>query len=150
MGERAWHAGAGLWGRALVDTIQNYNQYAGIGINGDCLPQDGNYLELSEEVDAHGLPKPRVHFSYGPRERAISAHAVTLMTALWQEAGATDIWSLPRAAHTIGTCRMGTAGDRSVVDPSGRSFEHRQSMDLRQFDIPQRARRQPGIDDHWR
>jgi len=115
--------GRGLWGQKLVDTIQNYNQYAGIGINGDCLPQDGNYLELSEESDPHGLPKPRIHFSYGPRERAMSAHAVKLMTALWQEAGARDIWAVQRSAHTIGTCRMGTDGDRAVVDPSGRSFD---------------------------
>jgi choline dehydrogenase-like flavoprotein len=115
--------GRGLWGQALVDTIQSYNQYAGIGINGDCLPQDGNYLELSEEMDSHGLPKPRIHFSYGPRERAMSAHAVKLMTALWREAGARDIWAVQRSAHTIGTCRMGTDGDRAVVDPSGRSFD---------------------------
>ena len=45
------------------------------------------------------------------------------MTALWQAAGASDIWVLERVAHTIGTCRMGRDGARAVVDPHGRSFE---------------------------
>ena len=88
--------------------IEGYNHVAGIGINGECLPQAGNRLELSEEVDDTGLRKPRITFSYGPNERAISRHAIGLMTTIWETAGATDIWSVERAAHTIGTCRMGT------------------------------------------
>jgi choline dehydrogenase-like flavoprotein len=115
--------GRGLWGQRLVDYIHSYNHVAGIGINGDCLPQPGNYLELSDETDANGLPKPRIHFSYGPQERALDAHAVKVMTDIWQAAGAADIWSLQRSAHTIGTCRMGTDGGNAVVDPSGRSFD---------------------------
>ena len=30
---------------------------------------------------------------------------------------------LPRTAHTIGTCRMGTDPDDSVVDADGRSHD---------------------------
>ena len=113
----------GLWGQRLVDTLQTFNHTAGIGINGECLPQPGNYLELSDETDDTGMRKPRVQFSYGPSEQAMSRHAVRFMTAVWEEAGARDIWSMQRAAHTIGTCRMGTDPDRAVVDPSGRSFD---------------------------
>lgn len=115
--------GRDLWGQGLVDYIRNYNHVAGIGINGECMPQAGNYLELSDETDGTGMRKPRIYFSYGPNERAIDEHAVQLMTRIWQEAGATDIWSLQRSAHTIGTCRMGTDGDTAVVDASGRSFD---------------------------
>ena len=115
--------GRGLWGQGLVDYIQSYNHVAGIGINGECLPQAGNYLELSEETDGMGMRKPRIHFSYGPNERAIDSHAVELMTSIWQAAGAADIWSLQRSAHTIGTCRMGTDGDTAVVNDAGRSFD---------------------------
>jgi choline dehydrogenase-like flavoprotein len=113
----------GLWGRALMDYMKGYNHLAGIGINGDCLPQDGNRLELSTEVDESGMAKPLIHFDYGPNEKAMDRHAVSMMTAAWEAAGATDIWSCTRAAHTIGTCRMGTDPDRSVVDPDGRSHE---------------------------
>ena len=115
--------GRKLWGQGLVDYIARYNHVAGIGINGECLPAPGNYLELSDEVDATGLPKPRVHFSYGANETAMNDHAVRFMTAVWEAAGATDIWACPRSAHTLGTCRMGTDPGQAVVDPTGRSFD---------------------------
>ncbi len=115
--------GRGLWGQALVDYLHRYNHVAGIGINGECLPQPGNYLALSDEADETGMAKPRVHFSYGPNETAMQRHASAVMTAVWEAAGATDIWACPRSAHTIGTCRMGADADRAVVDPVGRSHE---------------------------
>lgn len=113
----------GLWGPRLVSTLAGYNHVAGIGINGECLPQAGNRLELSEETDETGLRKPLVTFGYGPNEEALNRHAIALMTAVWTAAGAFDIWSVERAAHTIGTCRMGTDPDTAVVDPFGRSFD---------------------------
>ena len=115
--------GRGLFGHRLVDAIHGYNHQAGIGVNGDCLPQEGNFVELSDEADEAGLPKPRVHLSYGPNERAMSRHAAARMTAIWQAAGARDIWTFERAAHTIGTCRMGRDAGTAVVDPFGRSFD---------------------------
>jgi choline dehydrogenase-like flavoprotein len=115
--------GRGLFGDALVSYLDQYNHVAGIGINGDCLSAKTNLLELSDELDHTGLPKPRIHFSYGSNEIAMSAHAANLMTAAWQAAGATDCWTLPRSAHVIGTCRMGESADNSVVDAFGRSHE---------------------------
>ncbi len=115
--------GRGLWGQKLVDAIDRYNHSAGIGINGECLPQPGNYLELSDETDDTGLPKPRIHYSYGDNERAMDKHAIKLMTSIWQAAGATDIWSAQRSAHTIGTCRMGNDAGSAVVDGYGASYD---------------------------
>ncbi len=115
--------GRGLWGDALVAYLDQYNHVAGIGINGECLPSDDNRLVLSDEIDASGFRKPVIHLSDGPNERAMHRHAVRLLSSIWQEAGAADIWSLERAAHTIGTCRMGTDPDTSVVDPFGRSHD---------------------------
>ena len=112
-----------LWGQKLVDAIQGYNHMAGIGINGDCLPSKGNFLELADETDEFGIPKARKHFSYGDNERAMDAHAVRFMTDAWTAAGARDIFTAPRVAHTIGTCRMGTDPRRAVVDPDGRCFD---------------------------
>ena len=113
----------GLWGRALVDHLGGYNHVAGIGINGECLPSDANRLELADETDALGVPKARVRFGYGANEHALDRHATAFMRRIWEAAGASDIWVAPRAAHTIGTCRMGADPDASVVDPWGRSHE---------------------------
>lgn len=115
--------GRGLWGQPLVDYLDRYNHVAGLGINGETLPYAGNALTLSDETDALGLRKARVDFGYGENEKRLDAHATDVMTRLWQEAGASDIWALKRVAHTLGTCRMGRDGDEAVVDPYGRSFD---------------------------
>jgi len=114
-----------LFGEDLVRYLDRYNFVAGIGVNGDCLPSKRNFLELSDEVDASGLPKPRIHFSYGTSEVEMSEHAASVLTAAWQAAGASDCWTLQRSAHVIGTCRMGDDADDSVVDASGNSHDIR-------------------------
>ena len=67
----------------------------------------GNRVELSDERDARGLPKPIVHFTRGENERRLYAHADRTMRAIWSAAGAREVWAYPRDAHIIGTCRMG-------------------------------------------
>ncbi len=113
----------GIWGDALHDMLDGYNHMAGIGINAECLPQDGNRLALSGETAEDGLPKVLIEFGGGPNEEAMRAHAVSLMRGVWEAAGATGITVLERTAHTIGTCRMAARGDDGVVDPHGRSFD---------------------------
>jgi choline dehydrogenase-like flavoprotein len=115
--------GRGLWGTDLVSYLDQYNHFAGIGVNGDCLPYEENFLELTDETDEFGVAIPKIHFSYGENELRMSAHSERLMTAAWQAAGATDIWTFQRSAHVIGTCRMGHDGATNVVDPFGRSFD---------------------------
>ncbi len=115
--------GRPMWGERLVDYLDQYNFVAGVGVNGDCLPQEGNRLELSDEVDERGVRKPRITFSYGENERRMSEHSVRLMNRMWEAAGARDLWTYQRAAHTIGTCRMGTDPGRSVVDAFNRSHQ---------------------------
>jgi choline dehydrogenase-like flavoprotein len=115
--------GRGLWGQPLVDYLDRYNHFAGIGANGDCLPYDSNFLELSDERDEFGVAIPRIHFSYGENELRMSEHSEKLMTAAWQAAGAKDIWTFQRSAHTIGTCRMGDDPGANVVDAFGRSHD---------------------------
>jgi choline dehydrogenase-like flavoprotein len=115
--------GRGLFGQELVEYLEQYNRVAGIGINGDCVADGKNFLELSDETDETGVAKPLVHFSYGDNEQAMHEHAAKLMTAAWQAAGASDCWTLHRSAHVIGTCRMGDSPQDSVVDAYGRSHE---------------------------
>ncbi len=115
--------GRKLWGQPLRDYMRSYNHVAGINILGDCLPHADNYLELSDELDARQLPKPRLHFTAQENEHRMNAHAERLMRRLWEAAGATDIWAFGRYAHVIGTARMGLSGDDAVVDRDGRAFD---------------------------
>lgn len=113
----------GLWGQDLKQAAAAYNHVAGINILGDCLPYERNYLELSDEKDARGLPKPRVYFSNGENEERMTAHANQVMRDIWDAAGAKNVWAYPRNAHVIGTCRMGHDASRAVVNAEGRSFD---------------------------
>ncbi|EHH67736.1 GMC family oxidoreductase [Gluconobacter morbifer] len=110
-------------GHDLTQSLAMYNRSAGIGINGECLPRPENRVTLSDETDALGVPKPLISHSYGPNELAIHAHAANLLARLWNAVGAQDIRVIDRAAHMIGTCRMGTDGDSAVVNSVGRSFD---------------------------
>ena len=115
--------GASLWGEALSTRLSQYNRLGGVGINGECLPSEGNKLTLSAECDVFGVPKARIDFSYGENEHALNAHAIKVMSNIWRAAGASDIVSAERSAHTLGTCRMGTSPDDAVVNADGQSFE---------------------------
>lgn len=115
--------GRGLWGPDLKRAASLYNHVAGINILGDCLPYERNFLELSEEKDGRGLPKPRVYFTNGESEERMTAHADKIMRDIWAAAGARNVWAFPRNAHIIGTCRMGNDPDRAVVNAEGQSFD---------------------------
>ncbi len=115
--------GRGLFGANLTRYLADYNFVAGLGAHGESLPSDDNFISLSDETDEHGIPKPVVHLSYAKNELDLEAHAIKVMTEAWRAAGARDIWSMSRTAHTVGACRMGTDAETSVIDPYGRSHE---------------------------
>ena len=116
-------ARADLRGGDLGRALRDYPHVAGINILGECLPSPDNFLELADEPDARGLPKPRVHFTAGPNEHRLTAHADRTMRALWDAAGAREPWAFGRFAHTLGTCRMGADPADSVVDADGRVWD---------------------------
>ena len=115
--------GRGLWGEALMRHMLDFEHVAGINILGECLPHEDNRLTLSHELDARGLPKPRIDFSAQANERRLTAHADRIMREIWSAAGGQDLWASVRYAHTLGTCRMGTRPDDAVVDRDCRSFD---------------------------
>lgn len=112
-----------IWGEELSERMKDYNHTAGINILGECLPYDENYLELSDEKDERGLPKPLVHFSHGENEEKMTAHAERLMREIWARAGARKMWTFQRNAHVIGTCVMGEDAAFAVVNGNGQSFD---------------------------
>ena len=112
----------GIWGEELRRKMRAFNHVAGINMHGECLPDENNYLELSDELDEIGLPKPRIYFTNNENEKNMSRHGEIIMRHIWKEAGAENVISYQRNAHTIGTCRMGISADDAVVDAAGQSF----------------------------
>lgn len=115
--------GSGLYGKAMLRHMERYNHVAGINILGEGLPYEHNRVTLSDEIDGRGLPKPRIHYTAGENETRLTAHADRTMRAIWDAAGATDVWGFNRHAHIIGTCRMGTDPARSVVGTDGQAHD---------------------------
>jgi len=117
-------AGPGWWGPQLVDELQAYPHYAVLGTEGECLPSAENRVELSEDVDEHGVPRPRVTFSYGDNEHAMREEIHQLGTVILEAAGATSVLISEGNDHTMGGCRIGADPATSVVDPNLRSWDH--------------------------
>ena len=115
--------GTGTWGKKLLEHMSGYTKVAGINVLGEGLPYDGNFLELSPELDARGLPKPIIHYSNGDNEKKMAAHAEKLMRDIWTAAGAHDLWTFPRGAHTLGTARMGQDSRSSVINRDCKSWD---------------------------
>lgn len=116
-------ARSGIRGERLMDLLDHYDSFAGIGVNGECLPAESNRLTLVDETDAVGLRRARIDFSYSDNERALEAHSIATMRSIWEAAGAKDVFVLARTAHAEGTLRMGDDRDASVVDRDGRSHD---------------------------
>ncbi len=113
----------GIWGKDLREKMNAYNYVAGINMHGECLPNKDNFLELSDEKDQLGLPKPRIYFTNSENGKRMAAHAENYMEKIWTIAGAKNIFKVSRNAHTIGTCRMGNDSLDAVVNPQGKSFD---------------------------
>ena len=109
-----------LFGEELKSHMEQFGHVAGINICGECLPHPDNRLELSDEKDVRGLPKPRITFSRHENEARIYAHAEKVMREIWTAAGGKNLWTFPREAHTLGTTAMGTDPKASVVNSEGR------------------------------
>ena len=81
----------------LLEHMRGYTHTAGINILGEGLPYEHNLLELSSELDARGLPKPRIHYSNGENEKKMHTHAEKLMRDMER-----DYFMTPKAAHEYG------------------------------------------------
>lgn len=112
-----------LLGQPLTQYLRQYPNVSGLGINGEMLPNPDSHLTLSDEKDARGLPKPRITLTLGENEERLHQHAERNLHAILKAAGGTDLWTSRRTAHTIGTCRMGTNPNDSVVNPHGQSWD---------------------------
>jgi choline dehydrogenase-like flavoprotein len=116
--------GRRMWGERLRTVMQEYNHYAGIALNGECLPYPTNTVTVvPQERDQYGLPIPKVTFSWGENERKLIRGGVTKMREILATAGGEALWEVEDTAHLMGGCRMGHDPQRSVVDRWCRTWD---------------------------
>jgi choline dehydrogenase-like flavoprotein len=94
------------------------------------LPELENCVELDPElVDRSGIPAPRVRYRLGENSAKMIQHGAARACEVLEAAGAkeTVVQAPARAAgwHLLGTARMGTDPDASVVNSWGRCHDVR-------------------------
>ncbi len=114
----------GRFGEALVEAMQQYNHYACIGVLGEILPDERNYVSIDpNEKDRYGIPVPYVHFNLFENDRRMMRAGIARAQAVLSAAGAVETHYVPRYAHLVGTSRMGFNPSDSVVDRWLRSWD---------------------------
>jgi choline dehydrogenase-like flavoprotein len=101
-----------------------------IGLSAICedLPEEHNRVTLDPVLkDSSGIPAPRVDYTIGENSRKMIAHGMARAREVLEAAGARNITVespiLNGGWHLLGTARMGTDPERSVVNAWGRCHD---------------------------
>jgi len=113
--------------RAYADL---FDRTAGMVVICEDLPEADNRVTLDPELsDSDGIPAPRITYRLSENSEAMLRHSVARAREVLEAAGARDtidVAPLPFAGwHLMGTARMGTDPERSVVNEWGRSHDVR-------------------------
>ncbi len=112
-----------LWGRRLIDILDEYSRFAMIGLVGEVLPSEKNAVTLAPERDEFGVPVAKVSYTKDENSRRMAAHGAKLCEDILKAAGALDTFLTGGTLHLLGTCRMGDDPSASVVDKWCRSHD---------------------------
>ena len=98
-----------------------------VGICED-LPEEHNQVTLDPELkDSHGIPAPKIDYTLSENSKKMLDFVVERGSEVLKAAGANEIYSETPISvggwHLMGTARMGTDPDRSVVNEWGRSHD---------------------------
>jgi choline dehydrogenase-like flavoprotein len=114
-----------LWGDELMEVLHEYAHWGLLATLGEVRPNPDNRVTLADERDDNGVPVARITFSYGDDDKEIIDAARELAVKAMEAAGATRILTSEGTHHILGTARMGTDPEMSVVGPEGRSHDVR-------------------------
>ena len=117
------------WGDSHHDAFRAHNGRR-IGLNALCedLPEPHNRVTLDPTLtDSNGIPAPKIDYTMSENSQRMMDHAVAKAREVLTEAGATDICvNAPFVYggwHLLGTARMGTNPETSVVNEWGRAHD---------------------------
>lgn len=117
------------WGRQHHrDYRKLFRHRAGMLAICEDLPEEHNRVTLDPILkDSSGIPAPRIDYALSENSKRMLKHAVDRGTEILKAAGAHDIITespmVAGVGHMMGTARMGTDPERSVVNEWGRSHD---------------------------
>lgn len=117
------------WGKGHHAAFKRYfGSNIGVGICIEDLPELHNSVTLDPDLtDSDGIPAPKINYRISDNSQKIFAHARARSRELLEAAGAiqiNDLGQLQYAGwHLLGTARMGTDPQNSVVNEWGRSHD---------------------------
>ncbi len=118
-----------LWGPEIHEHVGKWlGRSAAWGIIADDLPEDDNRVTLDPELtDSDGLLAPKVTYRVSENSRRILEFNVAFAEQSLRTAGASEVVSQPLMPefgwHLIGTARMGSDPETSVVDQWGQAHD---------------------------
>ena len=117
------------WGAGYHDAYRKLFQHR-TGMVAICedLPEPHNRVVLDPELkDPDGIPAPRIDYTLSENSRKMLDFAVARATEILRAAGAHDVGHEAPLGdggwHLMGTARMGTDPERSVVNEWGRAHD---------------------------
>ena len=119
------------WGEGHHEAFEKYfGRQVIIDICCEDLPEDVNTVTLDPELtDSHGIPAPKITYRLSDNSKRMMAHGLEHAAEALEAAGAIQIISYgqvrPSGWHLMGTARMGTDPEKSVVNEWGRSHDVR-------------------------
>jgi choline dehydrogenase-like flavoprotein len=131
--------GSGGYGKPLKD---DYRKYYGSTLSfagrGEMIPNEDTFCEIDPNVvDTYGIPVLRFHFRFTEHEYRQAKHMQDTFRQIIDDLGGTPLSPMParesgyglenggRIIHEVGTTRMGTNPDTSVVNQFCQAHEVR-------------------------
>lgn len=118
------------WGAAHRDAMDSgYDHKAALVVVSEDLPEENNRVMLDSTLtDSDGIPAPKVIYRQGEDNKRMHKHGQARAREVIEAAGALRIFTddtimRPTGWHLLGTARMGTDPEKSVVNPWGRSHD---------------------------
>ncbi len=107
-----------------------HNRIAGMSAICEDFPEEHNTVSLDPNLkDSNGIPSPKIDYTMSENSQKMLEFAIERATEVLKASGATDILTESPIAHggwhLMGTTRMGTDPDRSVVNEWGRCHDVR-------------------------
>jgi choline dehydrogenase-like flavoprotein len=126
-----WGMGSGQvpWGSEHhAAYAELFDRTAGMVVICEDLPEAENRVTLDPDLaDSHGIPAPKIHYRLSENSERMLAHSVLRAKQVLEAAGALRTYAeaplRPAGWHLMGTARMGTDPERSVVNEWGRCHD---------------------------